>query len=118
MANDEMFEDELTSDELAAFRDLSTERMPPAELKDKTVSALIGTGRLRPTRRFTPRVMLMLATAASVVFVAGAGLGYEAAMRQVKRKSVEAVAPATSRAVARADASDTADHSKRQVVWF
>jgi hypothetical protein len=118
MRQDDTFEDGLTSEELAALSSLTAERVPPARLKARTVRALADAGRLRPMQRVTPRLMLVFSAAASVVFIAGAALGYAAALRHLQRTPSEAATSVPSRAVARVEPSDSTAVLRRQVVWF
>jgi hypothetical protein len=106
--------DDWTPGELSQLKALSPEREPPRELKQRTADALRARGLLHRARSVNPRVVTLLAAAASVVFAAGAAVGYETAMRRPGIR-VEQVG-GMPRAVAQVDSSAALPH--RQVVWF
>jgi len=109
-------ESEWTADERARFAALSTERLPPPELEQRTVAALRERGMLGRRSRFSPAVIIGLLLAASIVFVAGALVGYAAANRKpavVPDRSV-----ASTRSVAQLDSADSTARRARHVVWY
>lgn len=110
-------ENEWTSDELAELEGLGAERVPPVSLKAHTIEALRGRGLVRSRRSITPRMIVALAAAATIVFVTGAFVGYETAVRRAVPHIAEPVAT-TSEVVARADTVATPSRATRQVVWF
>ena len=84
--HDELFDgDDWTPDENAQLSALSAEKRPPEELKRRTMEAMRRRGLLGPHRVATPRRVVALLAAASVIFIAGALVGYVAARRAAPR---------------------------------
>jgi hypothetical protein len=115
--NQGSFDDnEWTPEERARLGALSADRLPPAELKHRTASALRERGLLRGEVRLSSRVVIGLLLAASVVFAVGALVGYAAANRR------PAVAPETTvaatREVAKIDSPPAPAKPARHVVWY
>jgi hypothetical protein len=109
-------ENEWTAEERARFAALSTERLPPAELEQRTAQALRSRGLLGPRTRFSGPMIIGLLLAASIVFAAGVLAGYAAANRRPSATPERAVA--TSRSVARLDSVDSSLQRTRHVVWY
>jgi hypothetical protein len=108
-------QNEWTAEERAQLDALSRELAPPRELKTRTIRGLRGDGHLRPTRDISLRVVAGLLLAASLVFSAGALVGYRAAQRRASPR--ETAVTATRHDVARID-SDTTSSPVRHVVWY
>jgi hypothetical protein len=106
-------ENEWTPEERARIAALSTHRVPPAELKQRTMRALRGEGYIG-RRRVSTWVVIGGLIAATIVFGAGAFVGYAAATRR-SAPSAPATVGAT-RAVAQIDSTDKAP--ARHVVWY
>jgi hypothetical protein len=111
-------ENDWTAEERARFATLSAHRIPPAELKQRTVRALRERGYLARRGPSTGLVVGGL-VAAAAVFAAGALVGYSAA----ERRSPAIAAPAalvsfsTNRAVT-LDSSAKTVPITRHVVWY
>jgi hypothetical protein len=109
-------ESDWTADERARLTALSSERIPPSALKQRTVRALHDRALLgRPARISTLRIVGLL-LAASIVFVAGAFVGYAVANRRPTGATEPLVA--STRAVAQLDSVDSATRKARHVVWY
>jgi hypothetical protein len=108
-------EQEWTAEERARFSALSREHTPPPELERRTTHALRDRG-LLGRRRISARVVVGLLLAASLVFAAGALVGYAAAAR----RPAPAIEPsvASTRSVAQIDTTDSATPRTRHVVWY
>ena len=112
----ESFEgDEWSADENAQLRSLARERIPSHELKGKTISALHSHGFLAAPASGSPRRMIALLAAASVIFIAGALVGYLAA----RSAPAPAVEPrmANREQVAQAESVNNTK-PVRHVVWY
>jgi hypothetical protein len=109
-------ENEWTAEERASLAALSADRTPPSALKQRTVHALRDRGLLGKRSRFSTPMILGLLLAASVVFVAGALVGYVAANRRPPAMPERAVA--VTRSVAQLDSADSAAQRTRHVVWY
>ena len=113
---DQFFEgDEWSADESAQLRSLARERIPSHELKGKTVAALHSHGFLAAQASGSPRRMIALLAAASVIFIAGALVGYFAA----RRSPAPEVQPrmANREQVAQAESVNN-NQPVRHVVWY
>jgi len=108
-------ESEWTPEERARLADLSTHRVPPGELKERTMRALRDQGHIG-RRRIPAWIIVGGLIAATLVFGAGALVGYAAATR----RSVPSVASpvAATRAVAQIDSTANATPAARHVVWY
>jgi hypothetical protein len=106
-------QNEWTAEERAQLDALTRELAPRPELKTRTIRALRGDGQLRPARDISLRVVAGLLLAASLVFSAGALVGYTAAQR---RASTRETAEAPQHDVARVDSDTTS--TVRHVVWY
>lgn len=106
-------ENEWTSEERARLASLSTHRVPPAELKQRTIRALRDQG-LVGRRRISTLVVVGGLIAATIVFGAGAFVGYAAASRRAAPGASPTVT--ATRAVAQIDSIDNAP--ARHVVWY
>jgi len=113
--HDEFNEHEWTVEERAMFASLPEERIPPAALKTRTREAIRRSGLIATQTVWAPRRALALIAAASLIFVAGALIGYAMAQRSAKRLDDARVA--NRQEVARA-VSDTNSQPKRHVVWY
>ena len=109
-------ENEWTTDERARFVALSSERFPPPRLEQRTVAELRERGMLGRRPRFSPPVIVGLLLAASMVFTAGALVGYAAASRKPSDGPERAVS--STRSVAQIDSVDSATRRARHVVWY
>lgn len=107
-------ENEWTPDELAQLRALDSERAPGIALKARTTRALRNEHLVGRRWQASPRMLLALA-AASVVFAAGAVVGYAAGSQRAASRETSTT-PTT--AVARADSAVVAQRPVRQVIWF
>ncbi len=113
---DEFFDgDEWSAEENAQIRSLPQERVPPHALKGKTIAALHHHGFLAAPVSASPRRTIALLAAASVIFIAGALVGYLAA----RRAPVPDVEPrmANREQVAKAE-SVSNTQPVRHVVWY
>lgn len=113
---DEFLEgDEWSADENAQLGSLARERIPSHELKGKTIAALHGHGFLAAPVSASPRRTMALLAAASVIFIAGALVGYLAA----RRAPAPAVEPrmANREQVAQAESVNNTK-PVRHVVWY
>ena len=111
-------ENEWTSDELAELEALSAARVPPGQLKRHTIEALRNRGLVRSTRSITPRILVALAAAASLVFAAGAFVGYATAVRHAAPPVVAPVAATTAVAARPDSVAAVPSRATKQVVWF
>jgi hypothetical protein len=109
-------ENEWTADEQARFAALSSERLPPAALKQRTMRALGNRALLGRRTTISPPLIVGLLLAASVVFAVGALVGYAAANRRPSEGPTPTVA--ATRAVAQLDSADSANRHTRHVVWY
>ena len=109
-------ENEWTADERARFAALGSERVPPPQLEQRTVVALRERGLIGRRSRFSPPVIIGLLLAASIVFAAGALVGYAAANR--KPADVPGRSVASTRSVAQLDSADSTARRARHVVWY
>ena len=109
-------ENQWTAEEQARFAALISERLPSATLKQRTVRALRNRALLSRRAMISPPLIVGLLLAASVVFAAGALVGYVVA----NRRPSETPAPtlAATRAVAQLDSADSATRRTRHVVWY
>jgi hypothetical protein len=110
-------DDGWTPEERARIVALSSGQLPPAELKERTVSALRSRGLLVGQTRFSTPLILGLLLAASIVFAAGALVGFAAANRRPEA-NVPDHAVASTRSVAQLDSADSAARQTRHVVWY
>lgn len=112
--DDRRFDDnEWTPEERARVAALSVTRVPPAGLKQRTMRALRDGGHIG-RRGVSPWVVVGGLLAATIVFAAGALVGYAAANRR-PAPSGPATVTAT-RAVAQIDS--TKAEPMRHVVWY
>jgi len=109
-------ENEWTAEERARFAALGAERVPPPQLEQRTVTALRERGLLGRRSRISPPVIIGLLLAASIVFAAGALVGYAAANRKPAQVPERAVA--STRSVAQLDSGDSTARRARHVVWY
>jgi hypothetical protein len=107
--------DDWSADENAQLGSLARERIPPHRLKGKTIAALHNHGFLAAPASASPRRLITLVAAASVIFIAGALVGYLAA----RRAPTPDVEPrmANREQVAHAE-SVTNTQPVRHVVWY
>ena len=113
---DEFLEgDEWSADENAQLRSLARERIPSHELKGRTVAAWHDHGFLATPVSASPRRTMALLAAASVIFIAGALVGYFAA----RRSPAPEVQPrmANREQVAQAESVNN-NQPVRHVVWY
>jgi hypothetical protein len=113
--HDEFTEDDWTPEERALLASLPQGRIPPSELKARTIDALRRRALLdrRPAAR--PAHVLALIAAACAIFIAGTLVGYAAAQRSVK--PIVGTRTATPRDVAEAAATSN-NPPTRHVVWY
>lgn len=109
-------QNEWTPEERAQLDALTRELAPRPEVKTRTIGALRRDGQLRPARDVSPRLVAALLLAASLVFTAGALVGYAAAQRRVS--TPETAAKASQHDFARVDSDTTASSPVRHVVWY
>ena len=107
---------EWTPEERARLDALPRELAPRPELKAKTMLALRNDGLLGAARRFSPRAIAAMLLAASLLFSAGALVGYAAGERRAEAR-VE-VTPVAQRDLASIDSVKTSPASVRHVVWY
>lgn len=109
-------QNEWTAEERAQLDALTRGLAPRPELKTRTILALRSGGHLHPRREISLRAIAGLLLAASLLFSAGALVGYTAAQR---RATIRPTAPtATQREVARVDSDTAQPSSVRHVVWY
>jgi hypothetical protein len=110
-------ENEWNAEERARFAALSAHRIPPVELKQRTVRVLRERGQLG---RRTPSTGLVVGglVAAAAVFAAGAMVGYSAAERPSVSVPTTSVSFATNRAAERPDSIRQTAQTTRHVVWY
>jgi len=109
-------EHEWTDSERARLAALGSERVPPASLKQRTVRALRDRALIGRPARFSTPLIVGLLLAASVVFAAGALVGYTIANRRPSAAAEPTVASA--RSVAQLDSVDSTTRKARHVVWY
>lgn len=109
-------ENEWMPDERARFAGLTAERLPPPQVEQRTVAALRERGLIGRRTRFSPPLIIGLLLAASIVFAAGALVGYAAANRRPANAPGRAVA--STRSVAQLDSADSTARRARHVVWY
>lgn len=116
MANrNEFNEDDWTAEERALFDALPTDRIPPSGLKARTLEAV---GLRHPNATWTPpRRAMAIAIAASLIFIAGAFVGYVAARRAANPIN-DARAGTPHEAVVRADNPTSNTQPTRHVIWY
>jgi len=107
-------QNEWTAEERAQLDALTRELAPRPELKTRTIRALRDDGHLRPARDISFRVVAGLLLAASLVFSAGALVGYAAAQRRLPTRETAGKAPQHD--VARVDSDTTS--TVRHVIWY
>ena len=113
--HDDFNENEWTPEERALFDALPTDRIPPIGLKARTIDAV---GLRRPNATWmSPRSMMAIAVAASLIFIAGALVGFAAA-RRVAKPINDARAKTQTEAVVRADSPTSNNQPTRHVVWY
>jgi hypothetical protein len=112
---DEFAEEIWTPDEQARLASLPLERVAPDELKARTMDALRARGLLGLRSGKRPGRILAVLAAASLIFAAGALVGYAAARRSTP-PATETRAT-TSQDVARASGPTTVS-PKRHVIWY
>ena len=106
-------ESDWTREERARLTALGTHRVPPAELKQRTLRALREQGYVG-RRRLSAWIVVGGLIAATIVFGAGAFVGYAAASRHSAPSSPATVT--ATRAVAQIDSINKAP--TRHVVWY
>jgi len=114
-AHDDFTEDDWTPEERALFASLPPERIPPSQLKARTIDALRRRELLDRQPVARPIHVLALVAAASVIFIAGALVGYAAAQRSVR--PIDNTRTATRHDVAEAPANGS-NPPTRHVVWY
>jgi len=107
-------QNEWTAEEQSQLDALTRELAPQPELKTRTILALRGDGHLRPARDVPLGIIAALVLAASLVFSAGALVGYAAAQRRAAPR--DTAAKASQHDVARIDSDTTS--TVRHVVWY
>ena len=107
-------ESEWTPEERARLDALPRELAPRPEVKTRTILALRRNGHLRPAREISVRTVAGLLLAASLVFSAGAFVGYMAAQRRAAKPDTAATAPQHDVAHVDSDTTSTVRH----VVWY
>jgi hypothetical protein len=109
-------ENEWTAEERARFATLAAHRLPPPELKRRTLRALRERGYLG---RHGPSTGLIVGglVAAAAVFAAGAAVGYAAANREPVTVRTVPASFAANRAAAHPDSANTTP-ATRHVVWY
>lgn len=130
--HNEFTEDDWTPEERALFASLPSERIPPSELKTRTIDAVLR--HAAPARRpiASRRRAFLLAAASSLIFIAGAFVGYAAARRSLHPVNESRMAT-TRQEVARAGSESssanptgtglntsttTNSQPTRHVVWY
>ena len=119
MSNHDEFEntqDDWTPDERRLFAALPLERIPPHELKARTVQAVRGLNPVAAHSRRSPFRTIAIAGAAAVIFVAGTLVGYLAATRPAQPPR-DSHAPKRE-AVAGAERESPSIQQVRYVVWY
>lgn len=128
--HEEFLEDDWTPEERERLASLPAERIPPSELKTRTVAALrrgglvdgSASGMLEMTDRATRRSRATLAmaaalvAAASLIFIAGALVGYVAARRAAR--TTDESRTASREAVANAREAGSTLQPRSHVVWY
>jgi hypothetical protein len=115
MANHDFDANEWTPEERALFDALPTDRIPPVGLKARTIDAIALRRATAPS--VSPRKAMAIAVAASLIFIAGALVGYAAARRPAKPIN-DARAKTQHEAVVRADKPTSNNQPTRHVVWY
>jgi hypothetical protein len=113
--NDDFLDGEWSAEEDAQLKSLARERIPSHQLKGRTIAALHHHGFLAVPVSASPRRTIALLAAASVIFIAGALVGYFAARRDP--------APDVQPRVANREQVAQAESAKntqpvRHVVWY
>ena len=114
--HDQFDDNEWTADERVQLDALATERRPSAALKARTLGVLRAEGIIQDRPRISMVMIASLALAASLVFAAGALVGYSAAARRTTETPERETA--SVRAVARNDSAPATAQASRHVVWF
>jgi hypothetical protein len=107
--------EEWSAEDQARLAAMQTGRTPSPDLKRRTMTAARAAGFLRPKPRVRG-VTLALVAAASLVFAAGALLGYELGRRATT--PANAGSAANHEAVAAARAINIESDPKRQIIWY
>ena len=113
--NDFLDDEEWSAEEQAQLASLARDRIPSHELKGRTLVALHAHGYLAAPNAKSPRRMIALLAAASVIFIAGAVVGYLAARREPPRDAESRMA--NREQVAQSE-SATTTQPVRHVVWY
>jgi hypothetical protein len=113
--DDESVSEQWTPEDSARLASLPRERIPPHELKRRTMEAARSAGYLRSTPRRAGLTLALIA-AASLIFVAGALLGYALA----RRATPESRTTASTRTdgLASTQGFNIQVDSGRHVVWY
>jgi hypothetical protein len=109
-------ENDWTAEEKSRLATLRGERVPPPALKQRTIRALRNRALLGRSPTISPPLVVAMLLAASVVFAAGALIGYRLANRQPAAVHDQEIA--STRSVAQLDSVDSAARRTRHVVWY
>lgn len=109
-------QDDWTPEERRLLAALPRERIPPHDLKARTVHAVRRFNAATAHSSRSPRQMMALAAAATVIFIAGTLVGYLAASRSTRPPSESPVVK--REAVANAEHEPLNISQLRYVVWY
>ena len=113
--HDESMNDGWTPDEAERLAALPLERIPPHDLKRRTIEAARSAGHLRSRPTYIRRSVALL-VAASAIFVAGTLLGYALARRATPQPKTTAAT--RSDGLAFTQSFKINSDSGRHVVWY
>ena len=113
--HDEFTEDDWTPEERALLASLPRERIPPSQLKARTIDTIRRGGAFERPHLASRRTVALIA-AACLIFIAGTLVGYAAA-RRATRPSNEA-RTGTRQAVAKTESETTINQPMRNVIWY
>lgn len=114
--HDESMNDDWTAEERARLASLPRERIPPHDLKRRTIEAARAAGHLRERPTYVRRHTLALVVTASAIFVAGTFLGYALARREAPQTKTTASTRHDGLASTQGFTINT--DSGRHVVWY
>lgn len=113
--HDESMNDDWTAEDQARLASLPRERIPPHDLKRRTIEAARAAGHLR-SKRGRPGLTIALLAAASLIFAAGTLLGYALAQRSAQPPKTTASTRTDGLAAAQGFRINT--DPGRHVVWY
>jgi hypothetical protein len=115
MTPEEFEGDEWSAEDKALLASMARERIPSHALKSRTIAALHNHGFLIAPNSAAPRRTIALLAAASVIFIAGALVGYFAARRAPAAETQPRVANRDQ--LAKAESANNIQ-PVRHVVWY